>query len=465
MGGLIVRSYLSGKQPEEGVFTPPAETLVRKLVFLGTPHFGSPATSLLAGSGGGDAQTAQLQPGSRFVFDLATWNQGTDDLRGADAIAVLGNAANGFLLMPRDFGDGVTTLTSGSLGFFGSGRTRILPQCHTGGLASFVCTGGVRRLAQLESRDHPTARILLSFLNDTPEWRTEGSSPEQNTAFLAKGGGLLLRYRDANDRPTQVERAASPGAELSVIDRSLVFTDFVAATAQPLPVTLTLPNNVTAALSVPLVTGSTRAVTSKPGPLVNAIFPSASALFPRSVAPGSLISIYGNDLTTTSGNSDVTIGGQPAPISFAGPAQINTLAPENASGLVKVQVKNSAGEHTVNLLIEPVAPALFAPALNAVTGALVTSTAPLRRGDYVALFLTGLGRTETRGGLQWAIAVPQVWLGGQPCTVTYAGRAPGFPGLDQINCLIAADAQASDASPVVVQSGGRASNVTTLPVR
>jgi uncharacterized protein (TIGR03437 family) len=108
---------------------------------------------------------------------------------------------------------------------------------------------------------------------------------------------------------------------------------------------------------------------------------------------------------------------------------------------------------------------LFAPASNGVTGALVTPSTPLRRGDYVALFLTGLGRTEARDGLQWAAATPQVFLGGQPCTVTYAGRAPGFAGLDQINCQIAADAQLSDTAAVFVQSGGRTSNVTTLALR
>jgi uncharacterized protein (TIGR03437 family) len=119
----------------------------------------------------------------------------------------------------------------------------------------------------------------------------------------------------------------------------------------------------------------------------------------------------------------------------------------------------------VNVLVEPVVPALFAPALNAVIGTLVTPSAPLRRGDYVALFATGLGKTVLRGGLQWAVMEPQVSLGGQPCHVTYAGRAPGYPGLDQINCLISQDAQASETAPVVVVSGGRASNVTTLPLR
>src|SRR5690349_2055520 len=41
MGGLIVRSYLSGKQTTSGLFRPPAVIHIRKAVFLATPHFGS----------------------------------------------------------------------------------------------------------------------------------------------------------------------------------------------------------------------------------------------------------------------------------------------------------------------------------------------------------------------------------------------------------------------------------------
>jgi len=92
MGGLVLRSYLSGKQNAAGVFQPPAVTHVRRAAFLATPHFGSGVANLL---GFLTLQLEELASGSRFLFDLATWNQGTDDLRGIDAIAAVGNGGTG----------------------------------------------------------------------------------------------------------------------------------------------------------------------------------------------------------------------------------------------------------------------------------------------------------------------------------------------------------------------------------
>jgi uncharacterized protein (TIGR03437 family) len=462
MGGLIVRSYLSGKQAQEGVFTPPAETRVRKIVFLATPHFGSPATTLLAGFGGGNRQTDQLQVASAFVFDLATWNQGIEDLRGADAVAVIGNPANGALLMRRDFGDGVTTLTSGSLSFAMPGRTRVVPYCHTS-IASILCTGSRGNIAELNSADHLTARILVSFLGDTQDWRSIGDAPEQNS-FLSANGGLLLRYKDTMDRLLTLRSATAPGIGELLRRGETIFGELLPA-SPGLQLTLDLSGS-TVAVSVPLTAGITHALTFKPGPSISAVFPSASAVYPRAAAPGSLISIYGSQLTATGGDPEVFVAGKRMPLSFSGPNQINTSIPENVSGLVKIQVKNTSGEHSVNVLIEPNVPSIFAPALNAVTATLVTAQSPLRPGDYVALFVTGLGRTTLRDdGLNWADVRPEVTLGGQPCTVTFAGRAPGFPGLDQINCQLASNLQVSDAAQVTVRSGARVSNVTTLPVR
>jgi uncharacterized protein (TIGR03437 family) len=229
-------------------------------------------------------------------------------------------------------------------------------------------------------------------------------------------------------------------------------------------VTLALPAGTsTATLNVS--PGATRAVTFKPGPSIDGIFPSFAAISPRSVAPGSLISIYGRDLTAASAQPEVNVAGQRMPVSYAGANQINTLVPANGSGLVKLQVKNGGGEQTVNLLVEPVVPAVFPAALNAVTGSLITQQSPIHPGEYVALFVTGLGATTLRDGLNWANVQPEVTVGGQSCAVTFAGRAPGFEGLDQINCQIPFAVQPGDATQVTVRSGARAANVITLPVR
>jgi pimeloyl-ACP methyl ester carboxylesterase len=134
LGGLVVRSYLSGKLAATGTFNPPAVTHIRKIVFVATPHFGTGI-----GLPFGNTLTSELSSGSRFLFDLATWNQGTDDLRGVDAIAIIGNGGTGHATTDN-FDDGVIALTSASLGFYMPGRTRVVPFCHVdgGGLISIA---------------------------------------------------------------------------------------------------------------------------------------------------------------------------------------------------------------------------------------------------------------------------------------------------------------------------------------
>jgi len=179
MGGLIVRSYLSGKRSAAGVFNPPAVTHFRKIVFLATPHFG---TGVNAGLPFSNAQLDELTSGSRFLFDLATWNQGTDDLRGVDAIAVIGNGGTGNATTDG-FDDGVIALTSASLGFYLPGRTRVVPFCHVdgGGIISFAGYCGFNSLgiAVFRSTTQDPARIVISFLNGTTDWRTIGVGAER----------------------------------------------------------------------------------------------------------------------------------------------------------------------------------------------------------------------------------------------------------------------------------------------
>lgn len=457
IGGLIVRSYISGKTRERGVFRPPAETRIRKAVFLAVPFFGAVAATIAGAPT--DVQTQQSTPGSQFLFDLATWNQGMDDLRGIDAIAVAGNAGTGVLSGIARFDESTVAVTSASLDWIFPGRTRVVPYCHTTltGLLALACSTS-NGIAQWTADNHEAARIAISFLNGTSEWRSIG----EDLQSAGNRGGLQLQFRDAEDRVLPLQ-AATGG--LSIRNNEIVWSDrltagrtefIISAGGTMIPVTATVPQ------------GATAAAVAKSGPSVFAVYPNLVTVLPRAVAPGMLISIYGSQLSngmlaaeglpypTSLAGTEVRFNGVPGRLTYVSPAQVNAIAPEDASGLMQLTVRTGAGSRTVNVLVEPALPAVFPVAINAATGGLITAEAPVRRGEFLSLFLTGLGVTERRAdGLDWARQQPQVNVGGQPCMLQYAGRAPGYDGLDQINCQIASAASVGSSAPVTVTVGRR----------
>jgi uncharacterized protein (TIGR03437 family) len=487
MGGLIVRSYLSGKRSAAGVFNPPAVTHFRKIVFLATPHFG---TGVNVGLPFSNAQLEELTSGSRFLFDLATWNQGTDDLRGVDAIAVIGNGGTGNATTDG-FDDGVIALTSASLGFYLPGRTRVVPFCHVdgGGIISFAGYCGFNSLgiAVFRSTTQDPARIVISFLNGTTDWRNIGVAAEQNQ-LLSANGGLYVTVRSANDaslRTDSISAASASGKTktLNLPSNDVAFTEMFPA--GPLVFTAAAGSvHVTQPLMLPA--GTVAPVVIKTGPSILRAFPAASSTFPLSIAPGMIVAVYGNLLAAETAaatatplpfqlsDAQVLLGGTPLPLYYASPGLINVVIPESASGLMQLGVQNTLGSHTINVLVEPAAPSVFtqdasgngaAAALNAGSGALVSPRSPLHGGDYLELFLTGLGATRALNGLDYVNQRPTVMISGQDCPVTYAGRAPGYPGLDQINCVVPSGLSGGDSASLTVTSGARTSNIVTIAVR
>ena len=485
MGGLIVRSYLAGKQDSATAgFTPPASVPIRKTIMLSSPHFGVAAAAVL----GSDQQTAEMSLGSRFLFDLNTWNQGGDDLRGVDALAISGNAGTGVAsgTVPG-YDDGLVAVVSSSLGFLRSGRTRLVPNCHSANAlyALFgTCPATAPALNIMTDPNATVSKLVLSFLAGTSDWQSLGTAAE-DSAVVSASGSLEMGARQADDTPLILTTGTYNFKALNL--NSKATGGYLYSEQVPAGTALTLvasagSQQVTDTRKLTGGTGS--AVLLKAGPIVQRVIPAAAAVFPYSVAAGAFIGIYGTNLAGTTaaatqpyptqlGDVQVTVNGTPLPLQFAGAGQINAIFPDLAPGLYRFTVKNAAGQHTVNLLAEAAVPAIFssdasgtgaAAAVNALTGAVVTPSNPLRGGDYVSLYLTGLGQTKPISGFDYALVQPTVTVGGKVCNVTFAGRNPVYLGLDQINCQIPAGL-AAGSQTVTVTSGTRVANSLTLPIQ
>jgi uncharacterized protein (TIGR03437 family) len=471
MGGLVLRSYLSGKQNSHPVFQPPAATHVRKVVFLASPNAGTGIASLLGVSN----QVDEMASGSNFLFWLDTWNDATDDLRGVDAIAEAGNAGSGGTGNAAGFDDGVVTLTSASLQFYGSGRTRVVPYCHIpgGGIISDfgLCPSDAQGIANIDSAMHDSAQIIVSFLNGTNDWQSIGTAAE-NDPFLSVGGGLIVAAHAADDSSVTIDSASASepltalSIELGVSSDGNAYSDQFSAGSIALNVTA---GSLSVNSTVTLPAGGTEPYTVKPGPLVARVFPAAAANYPLELAPRMLIAIYGTGMASAT----VSTSGTPLSLYYVSVTQINAVLPDTASRFTQLTVQNSSGENTINIYVEAAAPAIFtqdssgsgpASALKSSDQSLVTAANPLQAGDTVELYATGLGLTTPMNGLDYAVQQPTVTVGGVACPVVFAGAAPGFIGLDQINCTIPAGLTSSATVPVVIASGDRTSNTATLAI-
>ena len=154
-------------------------------------------------------------------------------------------------------------------------------------------------------------------------------------------------------------------------------------------------------------------------PAVTAVANAASQTPPMTISPGSLVSMYGSNLTsgaTMAGWSErlagtrVVINGKAARLLFASPGQINLYVPPETEAPVDVTVKvPQSSPETARPVLARSTPGIFA----------VTPIA----GRYATVWATGL----------YGVVAPRVTVNGQAANLLYAGPAPGFFGLDQIN--------------------------------
>ena len=99
------------------------------------------------------------------------------------------------------------------------------------------------------------------------------------------------------------------------------------------------------------------------------------------------------------------------------------------------------------------------------------NSATASAGDILEVFGTGLGQKAIPvpdgaacPGVDWAAAAVTATIGGRTAPVSYAGCAPGYAGLDQINLTVPAELASGD-QPLVVTAGPISSTPTMLPIQ
>jgi uncharacterized protein (TIGR03437 family) len=186
-------------------------------------------------------------------------------------------------------------------------------------------------------------------------------------------------------------------------------------------------------------------------------------------APGELVDLYGNfgvaakvdgvlPIPTTLSDVQVIVNGRPAPVYLVSPTQISALIPYEISGeyFATFQVVVSGSKsNTVTVYVDNSAPGIYTLTENGVgSGAIlhanytqVSTSSPAKPGETVLLFMNGLGTVTPQVGDGVAGSSSQlstsdeaadifVFLNDEPANVLYAGLAPGFAGLYQVNFTV-----------------------------
>ena len=370
-----------------------------------------------------------MKRGSQFLWDLATWNQFGDDLRGVDSVSVVANG--GTLASTPGPNDGVVSMTSASLAFAAvDGRTRIVNYCHVPlppGLESAVlgCTGA--GVANIDSSSHLSYLIIQSFLAGTNTWQTIGAAPSQDP-ILGTTAAAITAARNSKDQDLHDVTAATLGAvALSAGPSanpvtSVYYDDSLPPGTYTATVTSTSAGAVTANEKV--AAGGYHALVVKQGPVISSVTSNvATGLEGNTVAAGSTIAIVGAGFDASSA---VALAGAKLTISSQAPNLITAVLPYYVGGYQPLMVTNSAGQASIHIVVAPASTA--APALSLSQNTLTFSYIAGTAAPAAAM----IGVTNAGGGfLVWSAAAGAPWLALTPSSATLmltanpSGLVPG----------------------------------------
>jgi uncharacterized protein (TIGR03437 family) len=182
----------------------------------------------------------------------------------------------------------------------------------------------------------------------------------------------------------------------------------------------------------------------------------------------------------------VTVAGIAAPVysvsNANGQEQVNFQVPFAVAGrstAAVVVTRDGQASASVDVPVAAVQPGVYttdgtqAIVVHNADYTLATVARPLERDEYAFLYVSGLGAVvnppaDGAGGPlsppATALADVKVTLGGLSCEVQFAGLAPGFAGVYQVNFRVPTGA-ASGTRDIVVSANGVASPAVRVNVR
>ncbi len=201
-----------------------------------------------------------------------------------------------------------------------------------------------------------------------------------------------------------------------------------------------------------------------------------AAAFSPDVAPGGLISIFGSGLAKAGGTTSVQINGEASQVLLALPFQVNAVIPlDLPPGNQVLRIVSPFGTADQQIGIQSVAPQIFRlaptllglPSSDTTRGAILNQDGtinqpvnPARRANIIVVFGTGFGAVSSGQPLSTTVVPVTVKFGSRTASPSFAGLAPGFVGLYQVNVAVPADLPPDLAVSLSVQQG----NVVSAPV-
>ncbi len=215
-----------------------------------------------------------------------------------------------------------------------------------------------------------------------------------------------------------------------------------------------------------------------------------AASFQGSIAPGSLISIFGAGLADTVAGAaglplpatlsgvTVSLNASLLPLLYVSPSQINAQVPLTASGTASLLIQPPGRGSSPPVTSVPAGPGIFVTSSQ--QGAILNSdytladaANPARAGSVVAIYCTGLGAVATpiaagaaapNGEDRTVLATRVLLNASTEAVVTYAGLSPGYAGLYQVNFQVPAGLPAGSTN-VRILVDGVSSNTVTMSVQ